>query len=802
MCSGRSTTGSAPCGCGCSGGRSVDESAEPAWPSAGRIFDEIVYREADPNALLPASGGGHWEVLARPRDTVSWTGGEALLIERALGEGHLAHARTIAAGGDAGRWVDADGRVPANVLLLGRRPARTAPRLRHTAGDVADLPAIEADGAEDTPGLRAEFFPPRDASAPAGRAFMARIAGERAPADPISREEQIVAALTSGNMPDRLLRWVPITLTHQATSGPITGTVRVLPDYLSVGNDADFVRVPLDAVSAQRVADAFKVMLPTARICHAIYEQTPARQRVNAIQRDYYLADAARRTAARGRDQTSTAAYLEHSEAIQARMTTAGLTFGELVAGHKKDVVIARRLHTTPDHVAFQGFYDGQGFPFEPCYENAERRPRPDCRKDNPTLAHTRRFSDYAQGVRLLHPWMIVNGRRRTVADVLADPELSALISSEGPIVPPRIPAGPGPASRRATREALDEDIPRSGRGAFRHDPLGGDDGDNVALRWNVDGRVDADARIDVVLHLHGFGAPGAAFLSRKADAAGLDLRDTSGGTTVGRPTLAVVPRGNHRSGVEWRFERLATPAALDAMLEAALRWLETTALGRRGASLRRGRLAIHAHSGGGAGLSTLLASGVDPDEVVCFDSVYGGLDPIRSWADAKLSTRNPETAGLRVFYTGCSAPDPAQPGGVWAPSRSGHWEYRAPGSWRYWASDNRWHLITTEVNARRLAAWLDRRLGAGSALAARYRVQQALVPHDEIPARYALTLVRGVTATVPNAQAPPPLTQRPRCVANSNWLDHPPEKPGGTSPPPPKPDTPPSSARAPALTS
>ena len=170
---------------------------------------------------------------------------------------------------------------------------------------------------------------------------------------------------------------------------------------------------------------------------------------------------------------------------------------------------------------------------------------------------------------------------------------------------------------------------------------------------------------------------------------------------------------------------------------------------------------------------------------------MYGGLDPIRTWAEAKLRTPSAEAGGLRVFYTGCSAPI-RHPAGVWTQGRSGQWEYQAPGSWRYWTSDSRWHLITTEVNARRLAAWLERRLAPARPWRRAIGCSR-LVPHDAIPARYAPSLARDIGATVPNAQAPPPSTQRPRCVANGSWLDRPPEKPGGTAPPPPKPDPAPS---------
>jgi hypothetical protein len=790
MCNGASRSRTAG-GCGCGGRRADEPGTDASWPSAGRVFDEVVYRHADPNALLGA-GDGEWEVLAEPGARPTWhEGRQALIIERALGEGRLGHAYVVRLDRDAARWIGPDGNVSDTALVLGRRqtPAAAPPQV------VASAEPLDGD-AEDAGQRRAGVFPPRDASAIGGRAFMARIAGEGAPPDWAAREEQIVQALTSGNMPDRLLRWIPITLTHGTGPTAITGTLQVLPDYLAVGSDTDFVHMPLDPISAQRVADHFKLLLPTARICHAIYEGTPARQRLNGIARDYYLPDAKRRSAARGRAQTSTAAYLEHSEAIQARMKAAGVTLGELVAGHKKDVILARRLHTTPDRIAFHGFYDDAGYPREPCYENAEGRPKPDCRKDNPTLAHSRRFSDYSQGVRLVHPWMTVNGERRLVADVLADPTLSALLSSEGPIVPPRIPALPaagrtgGTAARAPAREDADEAIPRRGRGAFRHEPLGGEAGDNVELRWNVDDAIAAGTAVDIVVHLHGYGGAGAGFLARKAAAAGIDLVDASGAPRLERPTLAIVPLGRHVEGVQWVFDRVATRAALDALIDGSMAFLATAMKRSGGSPLPRGRLALHAHSGGGAGLSRLLENGVDPDEVLCFDSIYGGLEPIRQWAQAKIASPRAASGGLRVFYTGCSAPDPAHPAGQWVRGATGRWDYRAPGSWRYWASDRRWHLISTEVNSRRLAEAIAAPIRAGApALAKRYRVERTSVAHGDIPSRYAPALMRDITVDVPGASTAPAATVRPICVANDDWLTAPLRKPGGDGAPPARPE-------------
>ncbi len=289
------------------------------------------------------------------------------------------------------------------------------------------------------------FFPPRALNAPGGSSVLAGWADRGAPRRWVEREQALIEQLLAGNIPSWLRTWVPVPVTFATDSGSVrVGRVFVLPDYLAIGDDTDFVHVPLDKHSAQHVARQLGAVLPTARICHAIYLESRRKgQHLPAQPRDYYRT-AGRRTAPPGWAQTSSAAYREHSAAIQSTLRAQGIPPGSLVAGHKKDVVIAARLHQHPTKVAFHGFYDAQGVPFEPCYERPAAQ-RGSCRRDTPALAHPQpdgRFSDYSQGVRLVHRWMEFEGRPTRVSRVLAHPKRSLLISSEGPIQPPRIPKG------------------------------------------------------------------------------------------------------------------------------------------------------------------------------------------------------------------------------------------------------------------------------------------------------------------------------------------------------------------------
>jgi len=315
--------------------------------------------------------------------------------------------------------------------------------------------------------------------------------------------------------------------------------------------------------------------------------------------------------------------------------------------------------------------------------------------------------------------------------------------------------------------ETLTEAVPAGGRGTFRHEPLGGIAGDNVAARWNADASTASGSTVDLVVHLHGYSSQpdDARFLPRKTDAAGVDLVAEDGTVRVRalRPTLALVPRGRHTDGATWLFDRLRDRAALDALIDAGLQWLCTTVLRLpSGSTLRRGRLTLAAHSGGGAGMNALLTGGANPDELMCFDSMYGDADPIRRWAVARIGSADAARSGLRVFYTGCG-----------------------PDSWSY--RNGQWRLTTTEVSARRVHDAVQRALSQSSnaaALANRFRVQRTSVAHGDIPVRYSPLLLENIAADVPQTSAPPAATSRPACVANNDWLTQPPQRPGGTAPP------------------
>ncbi len=65
--------------------------------------------------------------------------------------------------------------------------------------------------------------------------------------DPHQREQAILEELLKGNLPDFLRNLIPVKLQYQPGAGnTLTATIFVMPEYLAIGSDKDFLRIPMD----------------------------------------------------------------------------------------------------------------------------------------------------------------------------------------------------------------------------------------------------------------------------------------------------------------------------------------------------------------------------------------------------------------------------------------------------------------------------------------------------------------------------------------------------------------------------
>ena len=244
-----------------------------------------------------------------------------------------------------------------------------------------------------TPAAR---IPPRPAASALGGAALFAIADL-----PVAeREATLARALEAGNLPEFLRNWQAVTVSFtDANAKTHTAVFEVLPDYLAVGNDNDFVRVPLTPMTAQRVAWAFGCVLPTRKMVNDIYAAATVKLAPLPL------------TEAREAVPT----FVQHNALIERQR--AGKKLGLLVAGIKKDVVITNRLSEKPHRVAIYGWHKLDGLPIQPL-----------------TIVHRNTYVDYSHGIRLIKRDMTVDGKKRDVRDVLRDPIICGLLSDEGPI--------------------------------------------------------------------------------------------------------------------------------------------------------------------------------------------------------------------------------------------------------------------------------------------------------------------------------------------------------------------------------
>jgi hypothetical protein len=252
-------------------------------------------------------------------------------------------------------------------------------------------------------------LPSRAANAITGSEFIETI--EKADLD--EREARILEELKRGNFPDFLRNFVSVpikgTIKLNGTDLPVETTIQVMPDYLAIGSNEDFVRMPMTPQTAQRIADLFGCVLPTRKLVDAI--DIAAKTRI--VPHPMTV------------DRESPRTFAEHNEIIEKQRGTeaADQPAGSLITGIKKDIVLTPRIFEKPQRLAIYGWRQPNGQPIQPL-----------------TIVHWDRYVDYSHGARLVRNAIEIDGIEYRVDGLLADPERCGLVSDEGPMDPPRYP--------------------------------------------------------------------------------------------------------------------------------------------------------------------------------------------------------------------------------------------------------------------------------------------------------------------------------------------------------------------------
>ena len=239
------------------------------------------------------------------------------------------------------------------------------------------------------------IFPLRPKGAASGSKIMQKISSLSLK----QRENLLTAEILKGNVPEFLRHPKKISISEWIDGKQIKGKLWTLPDYLAVGSDSDYVYVPLTPVTAQKLARKLGFTLPTGKIVDLIYRSAQTKLKPNYMHP--------------GKAMTTTTYFLKHSRKIQNQLARSGRS--GIIAGHKKDVVLSKRLLKDPSKVAIYGWHKLNGVPTQPL-----------------STIHHKNYVDYSHGIRLIAGTIEIENRELPISFALKDRNYWRLVSKEG----------------------------------------------------------------------------------------------------------------------------------------------------------------------------------------------------------------------------------------------------------------------------------------------------------------------------------------------------------------------------------
>ena len=240
-------------------------------------------------------------------------------------------------------------------------------------------------------------FPPREKDAIGGIAFMDLIS-EMSLAD---REDAIYKEIANGNIPNSFCKLNHITKTLKDTNGvDCVVELDVMPDFLAIGSDDDFCRIPMLPATAQKLATLFEATLPTSKISDLAWEFAEVKMVPQPMTPDSTM--------------NTVPVFKEHNRLVEHQRITFDKDISAPIAGHKKDIIISNRIAGEPETLFIYGWHYQNGKPIQQI-----------------SGAHKINYVDYSHGVRLVKQEMKIDGMPAKVSDILRDPIKYTLISNE-----------------------------------------------------------------------------------------------------------------------------------------------------------------------------------------------------------------------------------------------------------------------------------------------------------------------------------------------------------------------------------
>lgn len=217
--------------------------------------------------------------------------------------------------------------------------------------------------------------------------------------------------------------WREVRIVETIDGVPRELRIYVAPDFYSIGDDQTWRRTPMTPKAAQALATRWRAILPSRKLARAIYQAADAR--------------IAMATFAPAADMTSPAKWREDDAVVASRLPDqrARLLAGQLVAGHRKDIVIGPGLDGSKVAIfgGARSTPDGKANPADPWAWQPY------------STVHGADYADHSHGVRLILDRGYLDGVETPLADIFQHPTLHRLVSDQGPFRPTFPNSGSGP---------------------------------------------------------------------------------------------------------------------------------------------------------------------------------------------------------------------------------------------------------------------------------------------------------------------------------------------------------------------
>lgn len=228
------------------------------------------------------------------------------------------------------------------------------------------------------------------------------------------REKVIAKEILSGNVPSFSRKLRPLKIIQTINTKNYELIFYTVCDYMAIGSDQDYLYIPMTPSTAQYLADLMDCSLPTKKIVDIIYSKAEITLDPQPIPPSDKM--------------TTVPIFSQHTDSIKQQISKIGLdrSADNIIAGHKKDIIISNKIYSTDrnyDRVVIYGWHLSDNNPIQPVYNG-----------------HIALYADYSHGVRFISDVAFINGDSIQVADILQDSDLSILLSSEGIISKPYYP--------------------------------------------------------------------------------------------------------------------------------------------------------------------------------------------------------------------------------------------------------------------------------------------------------------------------------------------------------------------------